>query len=90
LTGALTISSSVCDGEIHFDQGQIIGAKSGSDSGMKALSHIAGAIDGTFEFEKSGKDYEHTIQASSNTALILDMLRAKDEEDHGMGALDAF
>ena len=90
LTGALTISSSVCDGEIHFDQGQIIGAKSGSDSGMKALSKIAGAVDGTFEFEKSGKDYEHTIQASSNTALILDMLRAKDEEDHGLGALDAF
>jgi hypothetical protein len=90
LTGALAISSSVCDGEIHFDQGQIIGAKSGSDSGMKALSKIAGAIDGTFEFEKSGKDYERTIQASSNTALILDMLRAKDEEDHGLGALDAF
>jgi hypothetical protein len=90
LTGAMLISSSVVDGEIHFDQGQIIGAKCGPDSGMKALSKIAGAVDGSFEFEKSGKDYEHTIQATSNTALILDMLRVKDEEDHGLGALDAF
>jgi hypothetical protein len=90
LTGAMVISSSVVDGEIHFDDGQIIGAKSGPDSGMRALAKLSGAVDGSFEFEKSGKDYERTIQATSNTALILDMLRAKDEEDHGLGSLDAF
>ncbi|HWC77860.1 MAG TPA: DUF4388 domain-containing protein [Blastocatellia bacterium] len=90
LTGAMAISSSVVDGEIHFDQGLIIGAKSGPESGIKALSKLSVAVDGSFEFEKSGKDYDRTIQTTSNTALILDMLRAKDEEDHGLGALDAF
>jgi hypothetical protein len=90
LSGALVISSSAANGEIHFDQGLIIGARCGSESGIRALSGISGAVDGSFEFEKSAKDYERTIQATSNTALILDMLRAKDEEDHGLGALDSF
>jgi hypothetical protein len=48
-----------------------------------------GAVDGTFEFEKSTAAFERTIQTSSNTALILDLLRAKDEEEHGLGVLDS-
>ena len=39
-------------------------------------------------FEKTSEPYDRTIQTTSNTALILDMLRIKDEEDHGMGNLD--
>lgn len=88
LTGALHISSTAADGEIHFNEGQIAGAKVGIDSGMKALSPLLGAVDGTFEFQKSPSEYERTISASSNTALILDMLRAKDEESQELGALD--
>jgi len=90
LSGAMRISSSVASGEIHISEGQIIGAKAGSDAGMGALSRLLGAVDGTFEFEKSVAAYERTINATSNTALILDMLRAKDEEDHGLGALDSY
>jgi hypothetical protein len=94
MKGALVITSSVASGEIHFDEGQIIGAKSGGETGIKALSLLLGAVDGAFEFEKSARDYERTIKATSNTALILDMLRAKDEEEAGfgqdLGALDSF
>ncbi|HSE99213.1 MAG TPA: DUF4388 domain-containing protein [Blastocatellia bacterium] len=88
LSGSLVIHSSAGDGEIFFSEGQIVGSKSGLDSGVKALSKLSGAVDGTCEFEKSSGDYERTIQSTSNTALILDLLRAKDEEDYGMSALD--
>ncbi|MCI0485908.1 MAG: DUF4388 domain-containing protein [Blastocatellia bacterium] len=89
LSGALMIASSAADGEIYFSEGQITGASSGKAVGMNALGKLLDAVDGTFEFEKSTKEYEQTIRASSNTALILDLLRAKDEEEHGMGPLDS-
>jgi hypothetical protein len=88
LTGLLQVTSSAAFGEIHFDEGLVVGAKSGMDFGRKALALFAGAGDGSFEFEKTSEAYDRTIQTSSNTALILDMLRIKDEEDHGLGTLD--
>ena len=45
---------------------------------------LSSAADGNFEVEKNARTYERTIQATSNTALILDLLRVKDEEDHGI------
>ncbi|HUK91404.1 MAG TPA: DUF4388 domain-containing protein [Blastocatellia bacterium] len=80
LSGVLLITSSASQGEIHLADGRIIGARAASDTGVPALGKLLDSTDGTFEFEKSNKEYEQTIQASSNTALILDMLRAKDEE----------
>jgi tetratricopeptide (TPR) repeat protein len=88
LSGVLEVTSSAVCGEIHFDEGLVVGAKSGMDFGRKALSLFAGAGDGSFEFEKTSQAYDRTIQTTSNTALILDMLRIKDEEDHGLGKLD--
>jgi len=88
LSGMLQVTSSTVCGEIHFEEGLVVGAKSGMDFGRKALSLFAGAGDGTFEFEKTGLQYDRTIQTTSNTALILDMLRIKDEEDYGLGKLD--
>jgi tetratricopeptide (TPR) repeat protein len=85
LTGVLQVTSSAVAGEIYFDEGLVVGAKSGMDFGRKALSLFAGSGDGTFEFEKTSEPYDRTIQTTSNTALILDMLRIKDEEDHGLG-----
>jgi tetratricopeptide (TPR) repeat protein len=90
LGGVLLVTSSAANGEIHFEEGLVVGAKSGPDEGRKALSELAGAVDGSFEFEKTNAVYERTIQTTSNTALILDLLRAKDEEDHGLGALDSY
>ncbi len=88
LTGVLQVTSSSVSGEIHFDEGLVVGAKSGMDFGRKALSLFAGAADGIFEFEKTSEACDRTIQTTSNTALILDMLRLKDEEDQGLGRLD--
>lgn len=84
LNGVLQVLSSAAVGEVYFEEGQIVGAKSGQDSGRKGLSHLSGAEDGTFEFEKTSLSYDRTIQSTSNTALILDLLRSKDEEKHGM------
>jgi len=88
LTGTLLITSTAATGEIYFNEGQIVGSKVGSESGTNALAHLLGAEDGSFEFGKSAREFDRTIQATSNTALILDMLRAKDEESQGLGALD--
>ena len=90
LSGLLLVTSSAANGEIHFEEGLVVGAKAGQDAGRKALSELAGAVDGAFEFEKTNAVYERTIQTTSNTALILDLLRAKDEEDHGLGTLDSY
>ena len=88
LTGSLLITSTAATGEIYFNEGQIVGAKVGSDVGTSALARLLGAADGSFEFGKSAREFDRTIQATSNTALILDMLRAKDEEGQGLEALD--
>jgi tetratricopeptide (TPR) repeat protein len=84
LTGSLLVYSSVGNGEIHFDEGLVVGARTGGENGKAALSRLAGAVDGTFDFEKSVAAFDRTIQTSSNTALILDLLRSKDEEEHGI------
>jgi hypothetical protein len=89
LSGTLQIVSSSGNGELYFDEGLVVGAVVGRETGRKALSELMGAVDGTFEFEKSTAAFERTIQTSSNTALILDLLRAKDEEEHGLGVLDS-
>jgi hypothetical protein len=88
LTGSLLITSTAATGEIYFNDGQIVGAKAASEIGTNALARLLGAADGSFEFGKSAREYDRTIQATSNTALILDMLRAKDEESQGLEALD--
>jgi hypothetical protein len=90
LTGVLSISAESVTGEIHLTEGLIVGSQSGEDEGMPALQKLLDTVDGTFEFEKSSKVFERTIKAGSNTALILDMLRAKDEENQGLDVLDSF
>ncbi len=84
VTGILQVLSSAASGEIYLQEGLIVGAKASVESGRKALTLLSSATDGTFEVEKNARTYERTIQATSNTALILDLLRVKDEEDHGI------
>ena len=87
VTGVLQVMSSAASGEIYLLEGLIIGAKSGTDAGRKALTVLSGAADGNFEVEKNTRTYDRTIQATNNTALILDLLRVKDEEDHGISTI---
>jgi hypothetical protein len=89
LTGVLRIQSSAANGEIYLSNGLVANARTPSETGLEAMGKFTGVADGTFEFEKSSAEYERVIQASSNTALILDLLRTKDEEEAGMGAIDS-
>lgn len=84
LTGALLVTLSEVSGEVHFNEGQIVGATAGADSATDALIKFLGATEGMFEFNKSDEQFERTIETTSNTALVLDLLRAKDEEEAGM------
>ena len=90
LTGILLITAPSIAGEIHLSEGLIVGATARDEAGIEALQKLLDSVDGSFEFEKSSREFERTIQANSNTALILDMLRAKDEENQGLDVLDNF
>src|SRR5688572_17809951 len=50
LTGEMYIISTAARGEIYFKDGLVIGSRCGSESGVEALSIIADANDGSFEF----------------------------------------
>jgi hypothetical protein len=80
LTGSLVIISPVAKGDIHFNEGLIVGAKSASVRGQDALLSFLDVTEGTFVFNRSETEYEQTIQATSNMSLMLDLLRLKDEE----------
>jgi hypothetical protein len=80
LTGALVITSPAATGEIYFNAGQMAGAKAGSSSANEAVAKLLGASEGGFEFKKSDSEYPRTIRATSNMALLIDLLRIKDEE----------
>jgi tetratricopeptide (TPR) repeat protein len=80
LTGVLAISSEARSGRIHFNEGRIVGAETGQSAGEDAFRKIVEVVNGTFDFEKSVKEFPVTINSASNTNLILDSLRQLDEE----------
>jgi hypothetical protein len=80
LTGALSVTSDTRQGRVFFNEGRIVGAESGEAAGEDAFRKIIEAITGTFEFEKAAAEFPVTINAASNTNLILDSLRQLDEE----------
>ncbi len=80
LTGALSIVSETRLGRMYFNEGRIVGAETGETTGEDAFRKVVEATTGTFEFEKSVKEFPVTINAASNTNLILDSLRQLDEE----------
>jgi hypothetical protein len=80
LGGALTVDSLAANGDIQFDDGQIVGARSGSTTGVEALKHFLDVTEGSFEFRRSATHYPRNIHAGNNMSLMLDLLRVKDEE----------
>jgi hypothetical protein len=80
LTGTLLIVTNTRSGRVYFNEGRIVGAETGETAGEDAFRRIVEATDGTFDFEKSVKEFPVTINAASNTNLILDSLRQLDEE----------
>lgn len=81
LTGALNIKGGERNGRILFNEGRIVGAEASGTSGDEAFRYlIEVAMRGTFDFERQAHAYPVTIEATSNTNLILDSLRQLDED----------
>jgi hypothetical protein len=80
LGGGLGVMSPAAKGEIQFNDGQIVGAHSGSRKGTEALKSFLDVTEGSFEFKRSPTRYPPTIHAQNNMSLMLGLLRVKDEE----------
>ena len=79
-TGALTLQNSTQTGRVFFNDGQIVGSECGRLVAYDAFRQIVEITSGTFDFERSINPFPTTIEAASNTKLILDSLRQVDEE----------
>src|SRR5215216_4999471 len=80
-TGALVLTSPCATGEIYLNEGQIVGAKTGTSEGQEALIKFLDVTEGVFEFHRSEAEYRRAIRASSNMSLMIGLLRVKDEEE---------
>ena len=79
-TGVLTLQNSTQTGKVLFNEGQIVGAECGALLAHEGFRQIVEITGGTFDFEKSAQLHPVTIEAASNTNLILDSLRQMDED----------
>lgn len=80
LTGVLTLTNDAQAGRVLFNDGQIVDAGFGNLSDVEAFRQIVEITGGIFDFQKSAQSFPVTIEAASNTNLILDSLRQVDEE----------
>jgi hypothetical protein len=80
LTGVLSLTNNAQAGRVLFNDGQIVGAESGKLTAHEAFRQIVEITGGSFDFQKSAQTFPITIEAASNTNLILDSLRQVDEE----------
>jgi tetratricopeptide (TPR) repeat protein len=82
LTGTLTLTSGTgaLAGLIRFNEGRIASAESGHDKDTDAMRRLVELTGGEFDFERSSESYPATIEATSNTNLLLNALRELDEE----------
>ena len=80
LTGVLMLTNNAQAGRVLFNDGQIVGAESGKLTKHEAFRQIVEITGGAFDFQKSEQSFPLTIEAASNTKLILDSLRQVDEE----------
>jgi hypothetical protein len=79
LTGVLTLMNDTQTGHVFFNDGQIVGAENGKQTAFEAFQQIVEITTGSFDFQKSDQSFPITIEATSNTKLILDSLREVDE-----------
>ena len=80
LCGALAVKSPAANGEMHFNDGRIVGAYSGPSIGAEALKSFLDVTEGSFEFKRTSTRYPTMFEAPSNMSLMLDLLRSRDEE----------
>ncbi|MBK6312824.1 MAG: DUF4388 domain-containing protein [Blastocatellia bacterium] len=82
MSGVLTLRSGSRSGNVYFNEGQVVDATFGQKVGLEGFGELIEATEGQFEFEKTQTKYQARIEAGSNTSLILDVLRDKDEARH--------
>jgi hypothetical protein len=80
LTGALALATAGRKGRVLFNEGRIVGAECADARGEVAFRLLVEVTSGSFDFKKSAAEFPVTIQALSNTNLLLDTLRQLDEE----------
>jgi len=80
LNGVLTLNGAGHEGQVKFNDGRIVDALCGGESGEKGFQRVVEINSGTFEFQKTADQFPDRIQALSNTNLILDTLRLLDEQ----------
>lgn len=80
LNGVLTMSGGGNEGQVKFNDGRIVDAICGGENGEKGFQRVVEITSGTFEFQKTEEQFPVTIQALTNTNLILDTLRMLDEQ----------
>jgi len=80
LTGALALEAPGLSGRVLFNEGRIVGAECRDARGELAFRLLVEITSGSFDFSKSAEGFPVTIQALSNTNLLLDTLRQLDEE----------
>lgn len=81
LTGALSLANPERSARVLFNEGRIVGAECAGLEALEAFRLVVEMTDGSFNFEKSAKEFPVTLNAPSNTNLILDALRQMDEEN---------
>lgn len=79
LGGVLSLITNSQTALVFFNEGTIVDVDCAGEKGEKGFRRIVEITSGSFEFQKSNERYPATIQASSNTNLILDTLRHLDE-----------
>jgi Domain of unknown function (DUF4388) len=80
LTGVLALHGGGRKGRVLFNEGRIVGAECAEARGEMAFRLLVELTSGSFDFEKAAAEFPVTIQALSNTNLLLDTLRQLDEE----------
>lgn len=88
LTGTLTFTNTTTTttttsapvGHLRFNEGRIVAAESADERDTDALRRLVEMTGGEFDFERSTKSYPNSIQATSNTSLLLNALRELDEK----------
>jgi tetratricopeptide (TPR) repeat protein len=81
LTGSLNITVTGAEtARVLFNDGRIVGAEAAGQTAEAALRRVLEQTGGEFNFERAAQPFPVTIQAHSNTNLLLDTLRELDEE----------
>jgi tetratricopeptide (TPR) repeat protein len=80
LSGVLTITGTASEGNVMFNEGRIVDAECAGEVADKGFQRVVEITSGTFEFQRSAKQFVVKIQALSNTNLLLDTLRLLDEK----------